>query len=324
MKRDIMEIIIDKDRAMKKAKKTGIWDDFLTAKRMKNETGKLVEKAKSYFLENEFVTSKGDPKRFWKNIYSIIPNLKLENKNKHIIYLKNENGDNIEIDKSADYIKDFFTDIGPRLAEKCKDNWKFFGKEELNSIHKIEIHKGEVLLLIDEIDVSKSSGLDIISSKCLKDALLVLNDQLCYIFEKSIESSIYPDKWKIATVVPLFIGGVKEDISNYRPVSLLPVPGKILEKIVHDQMMSFLKNNDSLCEKQNGFRPNHSTINSIVDLTDDIFIIINNINNGIVTLSAFIDLKKAFDTVNHNILLEKLSYMGIKRNTISWIKINAI
>ena len=135
--------------------------------------------------------------------------------------------------------------------------------------------------------------------------------------ELSINSCIFPDKWKLATVVPLFKGGKKEDVSNYRPVSLLPVPGKIIEKLVHDHIMKFFTENHSLCEKQNGFRPGHSTTNSIINLTNDIY---NATNCGQVTVAAFVDLKKAFDTVNHKILLEKLNYTGIRKEMLIWIE----
>ena len=173
------------------------------------------------------------------------------------------------------------------------------------------------MTLWDKIDITKSSGIENISPRCLKDALLVLNNQLCYIFEKSINSGIFPDLWKIATVIPIFKGCNKEDVSNYRPVSLLPVPGTILETINHEQIMSFFADNNSLCEHQSGFRPNDSTINSIAYLTNDIF---NSIYNGEVTLAAFIDLKKAFDTVNHNILVKKLERMCIRNMNLEWIK----
>ena len=123
----------------------------------------------------------------------------------------------------------------------------------------------------------------------------------------SIHKNIFPDTWKVATVVPLFKGGNKEDVSNYRPVLLLPVPGKILEKIVHDHIIKFFDTNNSLCEKQSGFRPNHSTMNSIIDLTNDLF---NAINNGKVAMVIFIDLKKAFDTVNHKHSIRKIELYG--------------
>ena len=316
MNRDLMELIIDKDKALKKAKKTKLNEDFIQAKRLKNEIGKIIKNAKKSFLEDEFVRAKGDNKKFWKNIYSIIPKTKMEN-NKDIIYLKNERNENIEIEKSASFINDFFINIGPNLAEKHNEKWNYFDEKVIKSIENLEIDIGQVYASIANIDITKSSGIDNISSRCLKDALLILNAQLSYIMRLSIKSNIFPDKWKIATVVPLFKGGKKEDVSNYRPVSLLPVPGKILEKIVHDHMMKFFDANNILCDKQNGFRPNHSTTNSIIDLTNDLF---NTINRGNVAMAIFVDLKKAFDTVNHKILLEKLNYMGIRGNILAWIE----
>ena len=140
---------------------------------------------------------------------------------------------------------------------------------------------------------------------------------MCHIYRLSIECSIFPHKWKIATIVPLYKGGGNDNVSNYRPVSLLPVPGKIIEKMVHDHMMEFFENNNILSEYQFGFRKNHSTIDSIATLVDNI---LHSVNDGKVTLAAFIDFKKAFDTVNHNILLKKLLYMGIRGPILYWIK----
>ena len=222
-------------------------------------------------MEEEFNNSKGDPKKFWRNIYSIIPKPKIT-KQKDILHLKTDKGEDIDFEETSEFINDFFINIGPNLANKIDDKWEYFDDDEQNSINNFRIDKGLVHLFVNEIDISKSSGIENISSRCLKDALLVLNDQICYIFKKSVELGNFPNKWKIATVVPLFKGGNKEDVSNYRPVSLLPIPGKILEKIVHKQIMEFFVENNSLCEHPSGFRPNHSTINSIANLTNDILI----------------------------------------------------
>ena len=300
MNKDIMEKIINKDKALKKAKKSNNQEDWDLAKRLRNETGKLVKNARKQHFQDEYENSKGDPKRFWRNIYDIIPKNKT---NKGKINLKNQYGEEINSEKTASYINDFFTDIGPNLASKFREHWKYFGNENNNSIEDIEIIEGYVYDFVKDINICKSSGFKEISSQCLRDALLAIIPQLCYIFKQCIKTGKFPNKWKIATIVPIFKGGNKEDVSNYRPVSLLPITGKIFEKINHYQIVKFLENNEFLSNRQNGFRKERSTLDSIVNFTSDIF---ENINDSKYSIAVFIDLKKAFDTVNHNILLEKL------------------
>ena len=314
MNRDLMELIIDKDKAMAHAKKSKKEDDFRIARNMRNTVGNLIFQSKKNHFEDEYNASKKDPKKFWNNIFTILPKNKEQ---KLSINLKNDLKEEINSEETASYINDFFANIGPNLAKVHNKPWKYYGNESLNTIANLKINAGNVNLLVDEIDITKSSGIDYISSKCLKDALAILIPHLCHIFKLSIEFGLFPKKWKIATIVPLYKGGGNDEVSNYRPVSLLPIPGKILEKLIHNHMMEYFENNKILSEYQFGFRKNHSTIDSIATLTDNI---LKSVNEGKVTLAAFIDFKKAFDTVNHNILLEKLYYLGIKGSLLTWIK----
>ena len=110
-----------------------------------------------------------------------------------------------------------------------------------------------------------------------------------------------------ATVIPLFKGGNKLEVSNYRPISLLPLPGKLLEKIVHKKISTYLEINEILCDEQNGFRKERSTVHSIVNLTDSL---LNAINSNETCMAVFIDLKKAFDTINHVIFNPKTRALG--------------
>ena len=163
----------------------------------------------------------------------------------------------------------------------------------------------------------KSSGMDWISTRVLKDALLVLVPQLVYLLNLSLSTGIYPTSCKIATVVPLNKGGGKSSMGNYRPISLTPVPGKILEKIVHKVISNHLEANDQLTKFQAGFHKGYSTTSSIFSLTNDIF---EGVNIQKVSVAVCVDLAKAFNTVNHVILFVKLIKLGITGTLISWCR----
>ena len=121
---------------------------------------------------------------------------------------------------------------------------------------------------------------------------------------------------KIARIIPLFKSDDKRNVSNYRPISLLPQFSKILEKIFNNRLMNFLNSNNLLYLRQYGFRKNMSTSMAIMELVENIT---NAMDNGKFTIGVFIDLKKAFDTVDHSILVSKLDHYGIRGVANKWL-----
>jgi hypothetical protein len=132
----------------------------------------------------------------------------------------------------------------------------------------------------------------------------------------SLNTGVFPDAWKEAKVVPLHKGGDLCNTNNYRPISVLPILSKLIEKAVHKHMYTFLSEHNLINKQQSGFRPLHSTETALTDMIDDW---LQNMNDGKLTGVAFIDLRKAFDTVNHEILLCKLRDMGASDITMNWL-----
>ena len=157
-----------------------------------------------------------------------------------------------------------------------------------------------------------------VSSGVLKDTFLVMLPQLVYMFDLSFNSNTFHGSWKVANIIPLHKLGDPTDVNNLRPISLLPlVPGKMIEHIVHTQLSGFLEDNELYSERQGGFRKGRSTTATVANFTDDI---LTGMKDKQYTVATFIDLKKAFDTVNHKIRLQKLPHYGLSPNIIAWIR----
>jgi len=175
--------------------------------------------------------------------------------------------------------------------------------------------ESEILKIVSSLGSRKSPGYDKVKPDLVKMVANEISYPLKIIFNMSLCNGIVPDALKIAKVVPIYKKDSPESFSNYRPVSVLPCFSKILERIVHDRCYDFLSINNILYKRQYGFRYMHSTYMAVLDFIKDINVAID---NNMYTAGIFMDLSKAFDTIDHNILLHKLYHYGFRGVSHNW------
>ena len=168
-----------------------------------------------------------------------------------------------------------------------------------------------------EISPSKACGVDGITARLIKACGDAIIDPLLYIMNLSISKCVFPTAWKEAKVTPLYKSGPSTDPSNYRPISVLPIFSKVLERVIHDQLYDYVNGSGLLCGRQSGFRKTHSTSTCLVEFLDVVY---NNIEKGNMSGVVFLDLKKVFDTVDHEILCCKLTSLGLSNSSTAWFE----
>ena len=171
---------------------------------------------------------------------------------------------------------------------------------------------------MNKFKISHGFGLDEISSFFLKAGISIVAEPLSQLFNLSLSAGIFPDQWKIAMIVPIYKYGKSDNRSSYRPISVLPVISRLFEKLVYDQYYNFLVSSRLLYSQQFSFRLLHSVLTCLLKCTNDWYL---NIENGTYTSITFIDLKKAFDTVNHEILINKLQLHGVAGKELRWFQL---
>ena len=164
---------------------------------------------------------------------------------------------------------------------------------------------------------NKANGPSSIPLNLLQDVADIIVFSLCHIINKSFLKGIFPDTLKVVKAVPLHKGGSAEDLNNFRPISLLSIFDKIIEKLMHKRLYHFLELHNVLFENQFGFRKNNSTSYALMEITEHIE---ESIDKGKFGCGIYIDLRKAFDTVNHSILFKKMEHYGVRGVLLEWFK----
>ena len=185
-----------------------------------------------------------------------------------------------------------------------------------HSIFVDYVTTAEVFALITSLKCNKSCGPDNISPQLVKDNVYYLCEPLTYLYNLSLSQGIVPDQLKIAKVIPVFKKGENSLASNYRPISLLSIFNKVLEKIVYKRLYTFLDKHKILYKHQFGFRKNHTTSLALLEVIDSCYKNLD-MNNNVIGI--YFDLQKAFDTVDHKILLHKLYNYGIRGTMYNWL-----
>ena len=189
--------------------------------------------------------------------------------------------------------------------------------EHSSSFHFDHISEEDVFCALSRLDPSKATGADALSARILRATAPAISSGLSKLFNYSLKTSQIPTEWKAANVIPVPKSANARSVDEYRPISILPVVAKVFESLVHTQVYGHLKQHDILHESQSGFRPRHSTQDALLKTVDDWRLSLDKIE---IVGSVFIDLSKAFDSVCHTLLLEKLARYGFRGDSLLWFQ----
>lgn len=288
-------------------------------KKLRNHCTKMIRK-ESISNSVRRVEKSKSASEIWK----IANEIGKPNGNNDIILEANGNviSDKMEV---AENFNKFFINKIKKLREKLLNSPKSDPLDKLKKqMNKRNLHfklrtitANQVRKIIKKLKNTNSTGSDTISTKIIKEAREVLVEPITCIVNKSILSGIFPDMWKLAKVVPLLKKGNPKSIENYRPVSILNVTSKILEEAVRHQVSKFFETHKLFPKNQHGFRPNRSTTTALVALQDHL---LKNKAQGKTTGMLLWDLSAAFDTLDHEIFLDKLKIYGFDKLSVTWFR----
>ena len=306
---EIVQLMYQRDHVKQKAVKFKCQTKWKSYRKLRNQITTLIRTEKNKYWLQQTKQCVNNPKNVWKVLNKVITS-------KNMIPPPN--------DMSADELNEYFCTIGENTAnyyfDRCNDKlypWK--GPDFTSNVFGFtEVQLDTVLKLLKGLgDFSSSDVLDF-DGKLLYLSAEIISPFITKLFNMSLSSGIVIDDWKISRVTPAFKGGNdRHEKSNYRPISVIGHISKILEKVVQMQIVQYLSDNELLCIDQSAYRKFHNTQTSLHRCNEDW---IDNICDNLFTAVCFLDIRKCFDTIDHDILLDKLKRYGIIDVEATWFK----
>ena len=316
-----------RDKLYKNFKHSGLETDKDNYKVAKMHLQKMILKKKKSYFEEELGKNRNKPKELWKILKSL--GLSSDKARQSKISLNKDGAIQFEALENANTFKSFYSELAGGLQEKLprapnkftsQTTKSYYAKTSCNVSNDFEfsnVSEEDVKKILLSLDTSKAAGIDQIPAKFLRDGAEVLALPFGNIINLSMKLSIFPEECKIAKLKPIFKKCTRTDPNNYRPIFLLPLISKIIEKSVHFQNEDFLNKKKLIYMYQSGCRTNHSTDLYLAQLID---FVATGMDKQMHTGLILVDLQKAFDTLNHGVPLEKMKYFGFRAPLIKWFE----
>ncbi|KAJ8703937.1 hypothetical protein PYW07_013231 [Mythimna separata] len=287
----------------------------ITYNRYRNFCNRLIKRLKRKYERNLLAQSVSNNKLLWKNIKTITYSNKLKSQHIELLNIK------ATPKESINHVNNYFANIGKQLAQKINSginnvahNQKNTIRSQLNTFVLLDTDDAEVERILMNLKSDSAPGWDSISTKFLKFIRNEAVPIITHLANLCLQKGVFPAPLKQSVITPVYKGGDKDDVNNYRPISVLPSISKVLEKIINTRLTNYLTKFNILSNSQFGFRKDVSTEDAVTALSS---LVAEHLDKGKKCLSVFLDLKKAFDTVSVPILVNKLEKVGIRGIALS-------
>ena len=259
------------------------------------------------YISRKLGNRRHDPKKFWREMGR---NLRLGKHapKKGLFNITNDKGEKLEGNSAVDYMNQYYTNIGGKLSMNFKEPWVVNGFFEALNKTKFSfnfITENVIRNILKVLPLNESSCVELLSSRLLRDGMLEMLTETTFMINECIRCGVMPVKWKIGCVSPMPKGKSVRNPGDWRPVSVLPLPSKIIERAVYNQLVYHFECNNYLCKNQHGFQKEHSTASAIFEYIQFLY-------------DNFDQLNSTSSTIDHEILIKKLLLYKFDKNSVEW------